>query len=32
MNANKNAYKGVTHVHFEGAWYRPDIGDKFFEN
>ncbi|MCK9548430.1 MAG: phosphoribosylamine--glycine ligase, partial [Sphaerochaeta sp.] len=30
MNANKNAYKGVTHVHFEGAWYRPDIGDKFF--
>ena len=32
MNANKNAYKGVTHVNFEGAWYRPDIGDKFFEN
>ncbi|NMA22992.1 MAG: phosphoribosylamine--glycine ligase [Spirochaetales bacterium] len=32
MNANKNAYKGVEHVHFEGAWYRKDIGDKFFEN
>lgn len=32
MNANKNAYKGVKHIHFEGSWYRPDIGDKFFEN
>lgn len=32
MNANKSAYKGVKHVNFEGAWYRKDIGDKFFEN
>jgi len=32
MNANKNAYKGVKHVHFEGAWFRKDIGDRFFEN
>lgn len=32
MNANKNAYQGVKHVHFEGAWYRKDIGDRFFEN
>ncbi|MGE4583573.1 MAG: phosphoribosylamine--glycine ligase [Sphaerochaeta sp.] len=32
MNANKNAYKGVGHVQFEGAWYRKDIGDRFFEN
>lgn len=32
MNANKNAYKGVKHVNFEGAWYRKDIGDRFFEN
>ncbi len=32
MNANKNAYKGVKHVHFDGAWYRQDIGDRFFEN
>jgi phosphoribosylamine--glycine ligase len=32
MNANKNAYKGVKHIHFEGAWHRPDIGDRFFEN
>ncbi len=32
MNANKNAYKGVEHVSFEGAWFRKDIGDNFFEN
>ncbi len=32
MNANKNAYKGVKHVKFDGAWYRKDIGDRFFEN
>ncbi|MPM17217.1 Phosphoribosylamine--glycine ligase [bioreactor metagenome] len=32
MNANKNAYRGVPHVNFEGAWYRKDIGDRFFEN
>ncbi len=32
MNANKNAYKGVKYVNFEGAWYRQDIGNRFFEN
>ncbi len=32
MNANKNAYKGVKQVNFEGAWYRQDIGNRFFEN
>jgi len=32
MNANKNAYKGVKQVSFEGAWYRQDIGNRFFEN
>ena len=32
MDANKNAYKGVKHISFPGAWYRPDIGDNFFTN
>jgi len=32
MDANKNAYKGVKHISFPGAWYRPDIGDSFFTN
>ncbi len=32
MDANKNAYKGVRHISFPGAWYRPDIGDNFFTN
>ena len=32
MDANKNAYKGVKFISFPGSWYRPDIGDRFFEN
>jgi phosphoribosylamine--glycine ligase len=32
MSANKRAYQGVVHVQFENAWYRQDIGNKFFEN
>lgn len=32
MSANKRAYQGVPHVKFENAWYRQDIGNKFFEN
>ncbi|MFA7559940.1 MAG: phosphoribosylamine--glycine ligase [Sphaerochaeta sp.] len=32
MSANKRAYQGVPYVKFENAWYRQDIGNKFFEN
>ncbi len=32
IEANKEAYKYIDEVKFEGAWYRSDIGNKFFEN
>ena len=32
MSANQRAYQGVPYVKFENAWYRQDIGNKFFEN
>jgi len=32
IQANKQAYDYVDSVKFEGAWYRKDIGNKFFEN
>jgi phosphoribosylamine--glycine ligase len=31
ITANKNAYSAVPLITFEGAWYRKDIGEKFFE-
>lgn len=30
LHAQMLAYKGAEEVLFEGAWYRPDIGNKFF--
>ena len=30
LNANVKAYEAVSKVEFEGAWYRNDIGKKFF--
>jgi phosphoribosylamine--glycine ligase len=30
QEAYKIAYEGARQVQFEGAWYRPDIGSKFF--
>ncbi len=32
IQANKHAYDYIDSVRFEGAWYRKDIGNKFFEN
>ncbi len=32
IEANKHAYSYIDEVKFEGAWYRPDIGNKFFEH
>ncbi|MFA6846076.1 MAG: phosphoribosylamine--glycine ligase [Sphaerochaetaceae bacterium] len=32
LSANKQAYKGAQYIKFPGAWFRADIGDKFFEN
>lgn len=32
IQANKQAYEFIENVKFEGAWYRSDIGNKFFEN
>jgi phosphoribosylamine-glycine ligase len=32
IQANKQAYEYIHNVRFEGAWYRSDIGNKFFEN
>ena len=29
-DAKRRAYQGAAQVKFEGAWYRKDIGDKFF--
>lgn len=31
ITANKNAYLAVPLIKFDGAWYRSDIGEKFFE-
>jgi len=30
LNARAKAYSVVTEVQFKGAWFRPDIGNKFF--
>ncbi len=30
--ANKNAYAKINKIHFEGSWYRQDIGERFLEN
>ena len=32
IEANKQAYDYVDLVQFEGAWYRSDIGNRFFDN
>ena len=32
IQANKMAYQYVDTVQFDGAWYRKDIGNKFFED
>jgi len=32
IEANKHAYEYIDFVKFEGAWYRRDIGNRFFEN
>ena len=32
IQANKQAYQYIDAIKFEGAWYRKDIGNKFFEN
>jgi phosphoribosylamine--glycine ligase len=32
VNANTRAYEAVKRIHFEGAWYRKDIGNSFFES
>lgn len=30
LNANVRAYEAAKKIHFEGGWYRHDIGKKFF--
>lgn len=30
LSASVKSYEAVRRIHFEGAWYRPDIGRKFF--
>lgn len=32
IEANKQAYEYIDAVKFEGAWYRDDIGNRFFES
>jgi phosphoribosylamine--glycine ligase len=32
IQANKHAYQYIDSVKFAGAWYRTDIGNKFFSN
>ncbi len=32
LKANARAYEAVKGINFEGAWYRRDIGKKFFTN
>lgn len=32
IEANKHAYEYIDEVQFDGAWYRSDIGNKFFEH
>jgi len=32
IQSNKQAYNGAKFIKFPGCWYRPDIGDRFFEN
>ena len=32
IQANKQAYDYIDSIKFDGAWYRKDIGNKFFEN
>ncbi len=32
IEANQHAYEAVEQIHFDGAWYRKDIGNRFFEN
>lgn len=32
MKANRKAYGGVAPIKIQGAWFRPDIGDRFFES
>lgn len=31
LEANNEAYNHITGIRFEGAWYRRDIGNRFFE-
>ncbi|MCH3917861.1 MAG: phosphoribosylamine--glycine ligase [Spirochaetia bacterium] len=30
LNANRQAYRFIDNISFEGSWYREDIGDHFF--
>jgi phosphoribosylamine--glycine ligase len=30
LSASVKSYEAAKQIHFEGAWYRPDIGRKFF--
>jgi phosphoribosylamine--glycine ligase len=32
IQSNKQAYLGAKYIKFPGAWFRDDIGDRFFEN
>jgi phosphoribosylamine--glycine ligase len=32
IEANKQAYQYIDLVKFDGAWYRSDIGNRFFDN
>lgn len=32
IQANKQAYQYIDSIEFNGAWYRKDIGNKFFED
>lgn len=32
IEANSRSYSYIKDIHFEGAWYRKDIGNKFFED
>ncbi|ADK82291.1 phosphoribosylamine/glycine ligase [Sediminispirochaeta smaragdinae DSM 11293] len=32
VNANTRAYEAVKRIRFDGAWYRNDIGNAFFED
>lgn len=32
IQSNKQAYLGAKYIKFPGAWFRADVGDRFFEN